>query len=64
MSNHSSVSSMASELEGMPERVEDARKVLKGWRGRAVGMMKESPGRALLGAFAIGFVVAKVGRFL
>jgi len=61
---NSTISSIASELEKMPERVEDARKALDGLQSNALRMVKRYPGRSLLGAFAIGFVVAKVAKYL
>jgi hypothetical protein len=60
----SSISSIANELERVPERVEDARKALEGWKGDVEKMVKKNPVRTVLGAFAIGYVVAKVGRYI
>ena len=60
----SAMSSIASELERVPERVEDARKALEGWKGDVEKMVKKNPVRTVLGAFAIGYVVAKVGRYI
>ncbi len=58
----STISSIANELEKMPERVEDARKALDGFRSDALRMVKKYPGRSLLGAFAVGFVIAKIAK--
>jgi hypothetical protein len=60
----SAMSSIANELERVPERVEDARKALEGWKGDVEKMVKKNPVRTVLGAFAIGYVVAKVGRYI
>jgi hypothetical protein len=60
----SAMSSIATEFERVPERVEDARKALEGWKGDLEKMVKKNPVRTVLGAFAIGYVVAKVGRYL
>jgi hypothetical protein len=61
---NSTISNIASELEKMPERVEDARKALDGVQSNALRMVKKHPGRSILGAFAIGFVVAKVAKYI
>jgi hypothetical protein len=61
---NSTISSIATELEKMPERVEDARKALDGFRSDALRMVKKYPGRSLLGAFAVGFVVAKIAKYV
>jgi hypothetical protein len=60
----SAISSIANELERVPERVEDARKALEGWKSDVEKMVKKNPVRTVLGAFAIGYVVAKVGRYI
>lgn len=60
----STLSSIAIELERVPERVEDARKTLEGWRGDVEKMVKKNPVRTVLSAVALGYVVAKVGRYL
>lgn len=55
---------VTTQLRKLPARLPRARKALKGWSSRATRMTKESPGRSLLGAFAIGFVFAKLARFV
>jgi hypothetical protein len=66
MSLKSHVVSMANDLEQraeeLPERVEDARKAVEQWGGRARIFVRKNPGAALVGAFAIGFALAKVAR--
>jgi hypothetical protein len=64
MNPKSSIASFANELEKMPEHVEDARKALDGWRSHTLRMVKRNPGRSILGAFAIGIVLAKVARYV
>jgi hypothetical protein len=61
-SANATISSIATELERMPERVDDARKTLNGWRHDALRTVKKYPGRTVIGAFAIGFVLAKLGK--
>jgi hypothetical protein len=58
----SAITSIASELEKMPEHVEDARRALTGWGESALRTVRRYPGRSVLGAFAIGFVIAKLAR--
>ena len=63
MNAKSSITNIASELEKMPEHVEDARKALEGWRTDALRLVKRYPGRSLVAAFAVGFVLAKVAKY-
>jgi hypothetical protein len=58
----SSVAVLATELERMPERVEDARKALDGFRAQGIKLVRRYPGRSILGALAAGFVIAKIAR--
>jgi len=60
----SMISDIANELERVPERVEDARKAMQGWKGRAEKMVKNNPMRIILGAVAFGWLVAKIGRYV
>jgi hypothetical protein len=62
MNAKSSIASIANELEKMPERVDDARKALDDWRSDTMRMVKKYPGRSVLGALAVGFVLAKIAR--
>ena len=64
MNANSTISSIANELEKMPDRVEDARKAIDDWRHDALRVVKRYPGRSILGAFAIGFVLAKIARYV
>jgi hypothetical protein len=56
--------SLVTRLESVPARLHDAGKLAKSWRTRAMRMTKDRPGRSLLGAFAVGFVLAKMARFV
>jgi ElaB/YqjD/DUF883 family membrane-anchored ribosome-binding protein len=49
-------------LDDLPARTKTARRHMKGWGGRAGAFVKERPGMAMVGAFAIGFLLAKVAR--
>ena len=60
----STIASIADELERVPERVEDARKALEGWKGDVEKMVKANPVRTVVGAFALGYVIAKVARYI
>lgn len=62
MNAKSSIASIANELEKMPERVDDARKALDDWRSDGMRIVKKYPGRSVLGALAVGFVLAKIAR--
>ena len=42
--------------------VEDARRRLSSWNDTLTGYIKERPGRCLLGALALGFVIGKIAR--
>jgi hypothetical protein len=64
MNASSTISNIANELERMPERVEDARKALEGWRSSGLRLVRKYPGRSILGAFAVGFVIAKIARYV
>jgi ElaB/YqjD/DUF883 family membrane-anchored ribosome-binding protein len=43
-------------------QLEDARRHLSSWSGKVTDYIKENPGRSLLGALAIGFVIGKIAR--
>jgi hypothetical protein len=61
-------SSVAKIAHKRKPQVRNAREAIKGWMGSAVRSTKANPGRAVLGsvlgALAIGLVVAKVTRFV
>ncbi|HEY4183710.1 MAG TPA: hypothetical protein VGP07_01520 [Polyangia bacterium] len=70
MSLKSQVENLADEVSGqvehLPDRAEEARKMVGEWTqdlaDRATAMVKEHPGRSILGAFLIGYAVAKVAK--
>lgn len=53
-------------LEHLPERAERTRKAAndatRDLSSRATEMIRRHPGRTLLGAFLVGFVIAKVAK--
>ena len=63
MTAKSSITSIAHQIEKVPARVDSARKTLDGWRHTTLRMVKRYPGRSMLGAFALAFVVAKITRY-
>ncbi len=70
MSLKSQVEHMADEVSGqvehLPDRAEEARKMVSEWTEdlaeRATAMVREHPGRSILGAFLIGYAIAKVAK--
>jgi ElaB/YqjD/DUF883 family membrane-anchored ribosome-binding protein len=70
MSLKSRVEEMADEVSGqvehLPDRAEEARKMVSDWTqdvaDRAVNMVRQHPGRSVLGAFLIGYAIAKVAK--
>jgi len=70
MSFKSRVEEMADEVSGqvehLPDRAEEARKMVSEWTedltDRAVAMVRQHPGRSVLGAFLIGYAIAKVAK--
>lgn len=56
------VSKLEQRADELPTNLEDARQKLSSWSDQAGKMVRKSPGLVLLGAFAIGFVFAKVAR--
>ncbi len=70
MSFKSRVEEMADDVSGqvepLPDRAEEARKMVSEWTqdftDRAVSMVRQHPGRSILGAFLIGYAIAKVAK--
>lgn len=67
MSLKSEVSSIASRLgeradELLPDR-DEAQKIVTGWTNRARQFARQNPGTTAVGAFAIGFLLAKAARY-
>jgi hypothetical protein len=48
----------------MPKQLRNVGSTLKGVQHRTLRMTKQSPGRSVLGAFAIGYVFAKLARIV
>jgi ElaB/YqjD/DUF883 family membrane-anchored ribosome-binding protein len=46
----------------MKPQVEEAKRQLSSWNETATNYIKENPGRCLLGALAVGFVIGKIAR--
>jgi hypothetical protein len=63
-STEATIASIANELERVPERVEDAKKALDGLKGDVEKMVKKNPVRTVVGAFAAGYILARIGRYL
>ena len=64
MSANQTISAIATELERVPERVEDAKRALDGWRTTTFRVVRKYPGRSVLGAIALGFVIGKIGKYI
>ena len=66
MSLEDKVKSVASEVgsfaNGLPDNIEDARLAAESWRDRARTFVRQNPGPVVIGAFLVGFILAKVGR--
>jgi hypothetical protein len=62
----SEVTSIAEKLgqtvEDVTGQVNDARAAARGWTKQARRLVQERPGTVLIGAVALGFVLAKVAR--
>jgi ElaB/YqjD/DUF883 family membrane-anchored ribosome-binding protein len=48
--------------EQVKPRLDEAKRQLSSWNQRATTYVKENPGKCLLGALALGFVVGKIAR--
>jgi hypothetical protein len=64
MANESTIANIANQLEQVPERLGDARKALDDWKAALTKTVRARPTQALLGAFAAGYILAKVGRYI
>lgn len=57
---------VAGQVEHLPERAREARKMVGDWAedvaDRGIAMVRQYPGRSVLGAFLIGFAIAKVAK--
>lgn len=48
--------------EQVKPHLDEAKRRLSSWNERATAYVKRNPGRCLLGALAVGFVVGKIAR--
>ena len=60
----SSLAVITSEINRMPMRFRGARKSVVGLQHRTLKMTKRNPGRTLLGAFAVGFVISRLAKLV
>lgn len=56
------VSEIEQRAEDLPGQLNDAKRAVEGWGSDARRVVRKNPGLALLGAFAIGFAIAKLAR--
>ena len=49
-------------VDKLRPQVAEAKKRLESWNESAMAYIKENPGRCLLGALAVGFVIGKIAR--
>jgi hypothetical protein len=64
MSKSSSLAVISSELNRLPTRFRGVRRSAVGLQRRTFRITKRNPGRTLLGAFAIGFVVSRLAKLV
>ena len=64
MSKSPSLALISSELERLPRRFRGVRRSAIGLGQRATRITKRNPGRTLLGAFALGFVVSRLAKLV
>lgn len=66
MTLRSQVAHIASEFEdragALPERLKGAQRAVTEWGGSARQFARKNPGVVVVGAFAVGFFLAKVAR--
>jgi hypothetical protein len=58
----SSLAVIANELEKTPARMRYARRALMSLQHDGLRAVRKNPGRSILGALAVGFIVAKIAR--
>ena len=65
MTNESkeSVAGLAADIEqGLRGPIEEVRSMAEDWKDKAVSLVRENPGTCLLGAFVVGFALARAAR--
>jgi hypothetical protein len=60
----SSIAVITSELNRLPTRLRGARKSVVELQRQTLKLTRRSPGRTLLGAFAIGFVISRLAKLV
>jgi hypothetical protein len=60
----SSLAIITSEIQRMPIHFRDARKSVVGLQHKTLKLTKRNPGRTLLGAFAVGFVISRLAKLV
>ena len=60
----SSIAVITSELNRLPTRLRGARKSVVELQRQTLKLTRRSPGRTLLGAFAIGFVSSRLAKLV
>jgi hypothetical protein len=60
----SSIAVITSELNRLPTRFRGARKQVVELQRQTLKLTRRSPGRTLLGAFAIGFVISRLAKLV
>ena len=53
---------VSSSVQALRDQIVRPRRSLSSWNDTVAGYIKERPGRCLLGALALGFVVGKLAR--
>ena len=53
---------VSSSVQALRDEIVRPRKRLTSWNDTVAGYIKERPGRCLLGALALGFIVGKLAR--
>lgn len=56
------VETIEDRVEKLPDDLGAAQETLAAWRGRARETVRQHPGLAVIGAFAIGYTLARLAR--
>jgi hypothetical protein len=56
------VSQIEQRAEELPAQVDDVKETLSEWGNRGRSFVRKNPGIAVVGAFAVGFFLAKLAR--
>jgi ElaB/YqjD/DUF883 family membrane-anchored ribosome-binding protein len=55
-------SALREATEQVKPHLDEAKRQLSSWNARMTAYIKDNPGKCLLGAVAVGFVVGKIAR--